>query len=290
MAHAQKLAAKALLDTAAEDWTGEMGDRWLRNLDRFEGMIAPVGRALLERAAFRAGERVIDIGCGAGATSLEIASRLGADGAVLGLDISPVLIAAAESRARAAGAGNLSFRCDDAATASLEGGAFDRLFSRFGVMFFPDAARAFINLHRFVRTGGRADFSIWAPARENRWIAQTLAVIGEFVELPPALPRAPGPFALDDPAYVRELLEGAGFSSVGFETWRGEQAVGGPGATPEEAVAFVFDAMLFGRMVDEVDPGARPKVRGKLLELYARHRTPKGILMSGTAYLVKARS
>ncbi len=285
----EKPAGKPLLDTAAEDWSGEMGERWLNNLDRFEGMIAPVGRALLERAVFRAGERVVDIGCGAGATSLEIANRVGTSGAVLGLDISPTLIAAAERRARSAGAGNLSFRCGDAATTSFAGGTFDRLFSRFGVMFFPDAARAFANLHRFIRPGGRADFSVWAPARENMWIAQTLAVIGEFVELPAPVPRSPGPFALDDPAYVLELLEGAGFTSVGFETWRGNQPVGGPGASPEEAVAFVFDAMSIGRMVDEAHPDTQAKVRRKLLELYARYRRPEGILMSGTAYLVTAR-
>src|SRR5579885_178869 len=113
-------AEKPILDSAAEDWSSEMGERWLKNLGRFEGMIAPVGRALLERADFRAGERVVDVGCGGGATSLEIAARVGSGGAVLGLDISPALIAAAEHRARAARAANLHFRCADAASATLE--------------------------------------------------------------------------------------------------------------------------------------------------------------------------
>lgn len=280
---------KPILDSAAEDWSGEMGERWLKNLDRFEGMIAPVGRALLEKAAFRPGERVIDVGCGAGATSLEIAKRVGPSGAVLGIDIAPVLIATAERRAREARAGNLRFRCADAAAASLDEQSFDRLFSRFGLMFFPDAPAAFANLHRFVRRGGRADFSVWAPARENLWMVQTLAVIGEFVALPAPVPRAPGPFALDDPTYVRELLERAGFSSVEFETWRGDQPVGGPGATAEEAVAFVLDAMSVGKMLDEAGPDARSKVRAKLLELYGRHRAGNDILMSGAAYLVSAR-
>ena len=283
-------AEKPILDSAAEDWSGEMGERWLANLDRFEGMIAPVGQALLERAAFRDGERVIDIGCGAGATSLDIAKRIGARGAVLGVDISPVLIAAAEGRAHVAGAANVRFRCADAATASLDEPPFDRAFSRFGVMFFGDARAAFANLHRFVRGGGRIDFSVWAPARENAWVAQTLAAIGQFVALPAPTPRAPGPFALDDPAYVGELLEGAGFSSVAFETWRGGQPIGGPGATPEEAVAFVFDAMSFGKMLDEAGTDTRAKVRGKLLELYTRYRASDGIRMSGTAYFVTARS
>lgn len=280
---------KAALENTAEDWAGEMGERWLRNLERFEGMIAPVGRTLMERAAFRAGERVLDVGCGGGATSLEISKRVGATGEVLGLDISPALIAAGERRARAAGAGNLRFRCADAATASLEEPPFDRLFSRFGVMFFPDAAAAFANLHRFVRPGGRADFGVWAPARENIWLVHTLAVIGEFVELPRPVPHTPGPFALDEPDYFRELLENAGFSSVGFETWRGDQCVGGPGATPEEAAGFILDAMSIGKMLDEVGPDSRAKVRARLVELYMRHRAPDGIRMPGTAYLVSAK-
>lgn len=280
---------KPILQHAAEDWSGEMGERWLKNLGRFEGMIAPIGQALIERAAFRAGERVVDVGCGAGATTLEISKRVGTRGAVLGLDISPVLVAAAERRAGAAGAGNLRFRCADAATASPDERPVDRLFSRFGVMFFADAPGAFANLRRFVRSGGRADFSVWAPARENPWMMQTLAVIGEFVELPRPVPRAPGPFALDDPGYVRELLEGAGFSSVEFETWRGDQPVGGPGATPEEAAAFILDAMSIGKMLDEAGPDTRTQVRGRLVELYARHRASDGIRMGGTAYFVTAK-
>jgi SAM-dependent methyltransferase len=283
-------AEKPILETAAEDWSGEMGERWLKNLDRFEGMIAPVGQALIERAAFRAGERIVDVGCGAGATSLEIAKRVGTSGAVLGLDISPVLVAAAERRARAAGAANLRFRCADAASASPEERPFDRLFSRFGVMFFTDARAAFANLRGFVRSGGRADFSVWAPARENPWMMQTLAVIGEFVELPRPVPRAPGPFALDDQAYVRELLEGAGFSSVEFQTWRGDQPVGGPGATPEQAAAFILDAMSIGKMLDEAGPDTRTRVRARLVELYERHRASDGIRMAGAAYFVTARS
>ena len=86
-----------------EDWAGEMGARWLASLDRFEGMIAPIGAALLERAAYQPGERVLDLGCGGGATTLAIAAMVGPEGAALGLDIAPMLIEQAEARAAAAG-------------------------------------------------------------------------------------------------------------------------------------------------------------------------------------------
>ena len=130
----------------AEDWAGEMGERWLRHLERFESMIAPIGAALLESAGFRPAQRVLDLGCGAGGTSLEIARRVGPKGAVLGVDISAPLIAAAERRAQQAAADNVSFRCADAAIAQLPEAPFNRMFSRFGLMFFNDARAAFAHL------------------------------------------------------------------------------------------------------------------------------------------------
>ena len=83
----------------ADDWSGEMGQRWLRNVDHFEAMLEPIGTALLDRAAIAPGERIVDLGCGGGATSRAIAARVGPAGAVLGLDISPDLIVAARARA-----------------------------------------------------------------------------------------------------------------------------------------------------------------------------------------------
>jgi hypothetical protein len=141
----------------------------------------------------------------------------------------------------------VSFRCADATTVSIDGPPFDRLFSRFGLMFFQDAHAAFANLHGLLRAGGRADFSVWSPAREIPWISQVMGIIGRYVDLPAPTPRAPGPFALDDPDYIRDLLGGAGFSGIRIDTWAGEQPIGGPGANPEQATAFVLDAMSLGK-------------------------------------------
>ena len=104
----------------AEDWAGEMGARWLANIDRFESMIAPIGEALLARAGFQPGQHVIDIGCGGGATSLAIASAVGASGSVVGIDISPDLIAKATERGVAAGLTNARFECADASLYQAE--------------------------------------------------------------------------------------------------------------------------------------------------------------------------
>jgi SAM-dependent methyltransferase len=246
-----------------------MGERWLNHLDRFEGMIAPVGEALLDQAAYRPGERVIDVGCGAGGTTIEIARRVGARGSVLGLDLSPALIAAATRRAAAVELPQVSFRCGDAASARLEGPPFARLFSRFGLMFFSEPWGAFTHLHTLLARRGRANFSVWAPPRDNEWIAAVMALVRERVELPEIESRTPGPFALDDPDYVRELLTRGGFSDIGIDRWHGKQFVGGTGATPEAAADFVFDAMSFGRLLQSCTPELREGIRAGLVALFA---------------------
>jgi SAM-dependent methyltransferase len=273
-----------------EEWAGEMGERWLTHLDQFEAMIAPVGLALLKHAGYRSGERVIDIGCGGGGTTIDIARQVGPGGSVVGVDISPQLITAAERRARAEGARNVSFRCADATVVTIDGPPFDRLFSRFGLMFFQDAHAAFANLHRLIRAGGRADFSVWPPGREIPWVSQVMGIIGRYVQLPAPTPRAPGPFALDDPDYIRELLDSGGFSGIRIDTWNGEQPIGGSGASPEQATAFVLDAMSLGKAFEEegAAPHARMEAEAELRALFARNHDKDGIRMPARAYLVSA--
>ncbi len=275
---------------AAEDWSGDLGERWLAHLDRFEGMIAPAGAALLQHAAIASGERVIDVGCGAGGTTIEIARRIAPAGEALGLDISQALTAAATQRASVANVRNVRFVCADAATFKLVEQPYDRLFSRFGLMFFPRPVEAFTNLRRFLRRGARADFSVWAPARENGWVVALMEIIGRHVELPQPEPHAPGPFAFDDPVYLREVLEKAGFESTRIDTWRGQQLVAGRGATPEQAADFVLQALQFGDLLQEANPSARETARAQLVDLFAKHKTADGIAMAATAFLVTTRA
>jgi len=275
---------------SAEDWSGAMGERWLANLARFEGMIAPIGEALMAHAAFAKGERVIDVGCGGGGTSIEIARRVRPTGAVLGLDISQVLVDAAIRRAREANVPNVRFHCADAATFRLDEPPYDRLFSRFGLMFFPHPVDAFTNLHRLLRRGARTDFSVWAPAPENAWVAMIMGIVGRHVELPEPVPHAPGPFAFDDPAYLCGVLQQAGFEAVQIDAWHGEQLIGGAGASPEQAADFALQVMHFGELLDAANPAARDTVRAQLCELFAQHRTSSGIAMRAKAFLVRSRS
>ncbi|AUX69953.1 SAM-dependent methyltransferase [Porphyrobacter sp. HT-58-2] len=271
-----------------EDWAGEMGARWLASLDRFEGMIAPIGTALLAQADYQPGERVLDLGCGGGATTLAIAEAAGATGAALGLDVAPMLIARAEERAAASGS-PARFVCADAATATLDEPPFDRLFSRFGSMFFPDPVAAFANLKTMLTPSARIDLAVWAHPRDNAWMMEVMSVVRAHVEVPPAVPRAPGPFAFEDLGYLEDILTKAGFSGMEAAGYTGEQAVGGPGATPAEATDFVLASMAAGRILLQQGEDVLATARADLGKVFTRHyREGEGVMLSCKAWLVKA--
>ena len=272
-----------------EDWAGEMGARWLANLTRFEATIAPVGEALLARAAFAPGERVIDLGCGGGGTTIAIAGAVVPGGMALGLDISPDLIAAATRRAAAAGAANARFLCADAASVVLPDAPYDRLLSRFGSMFFAEPVAAFTHLRRLLKPSGRIDLAVWGPPAENDWMAEGMAVARAHVEMPAPVPRAPGPFAFEDVDYLREVLGGAGFRQIDIGALTGLLPVGGAGATAQEAQAFACSAMAFGQVLLDYPADVRVAVERDLTALYQSHYRPgEGVMMRYGVWLVSA--
>ena len=271
-----------------EDWAGDMGARWLASLDRFEGMIAPIGAAPLARADYQPGERVLDLGCGGGATTLAIAQVVGPEGAALGLDIAPMLVERAAQRAADAGS-PARFVCADAATAKLDEPPFDRLFSRFGSMFFEAPVPAFTNLGVMLKPGAGIDLAVWANPRDNLWMMAMMGVVRSHIDIPPAIPRAPGPFAFEDLGYLEEVLTGAGFTGMDVAPYEGVQAVGGPGAAPEEAIEFVLASMAAGRMLAEAGADVREAARADLIAMFAEHhRDGEGVMLGCKAWLVSA--
>jgi SAM-dependent methyltransferase len=275
-------------DIAMEDWAGEVGDRWLAHIDRFESMIEPIGIALLNAADFQPGERVIDVGCGGGPTTLEIARRIGADGRVTGIDIALQLILIAEKRRAAAGTTNVRFQCADAQTEQAEGGPFDRLVSRFGVMFFADSRAAFANMRTWLRPGGEMMFACWGPPQENPWIAKVGEVIARFAEVPQRDPDGPGPFRFADPEATREMLESAGWRDVRCIPHRAVQPLGGAGASPEQAAAFVLEAMAMREVLETAGPFALSRAQGALIAALEPHYRTGSVLLPGMCWFVRA--
>ena len=272
-----------------EDWAGEMGAKWLANLERFEGMIAPIGEALLKQADYKHSERVLDIGCGGGGTTIAIAQAVAPSGEVLGIDISPDLTTAATQRANDAGVSNIRFICADASTVQFDDKPFDRLFSRFGSMFFPEPHKAFANLHSLLRPSARIDLAVWGPPRDNLWMMEMLSIVRRYVDIPPAVPRTPGPFAFEDLDYLNEILASGGFSNVNVSAYQGLQPIGGVNVTPQDAVSFILSSMAVGRALDEQGADVRSAAEADLIELFQNHyEAGRGVMMQGKAWLASA--
>ena len=196
-----------------EAWNGPMGAQWAANEARTERGLAPVLDALIDWAAPRLGSRVVDIGCGAGGTTLALARAVGPTGTVIGLDVSSVILDVA--RARLAETTNTRLELADALSWTLADDPADLLFSRFGVMFFGDPVAAFANLRRALKPTGHFAFAAWAAQADNPWVdVPYQAALTVVPPPPPADPTEPGQFAFGDPARVRRILHDAGYGPV----------------------------------------------------------------------------
>ena len=165
---------------------------------------------------FKPGERVIDVGCGSGATAIAFARKVAPSGRVLGVDVSGPML----ERARQAAPKELpiDFVLADATVYPFEPASFDVLASRFGVMFFADPALSFANMRKALRPSGRLTFACWREPRENPFFMAPLAAAYKHVpKLPQQGPEDPGPFAFASEPRVRRILDAAGFTGVEME-------------------------------------------------------------------------
>lgn len=197
-------------------WNGKQGEQWAANEARTERGLAPVLDALLAWASPAPGMRVVDVGCGAGGTTLALSQAVGPQGHVTGLDVSAVILEAARARLANApdGTSNTTLELADALTWSSPAPA-DLLFSRFGVMFFGDPIAAFANLRRALKPGGTFAFAAWAALADNPWVNTPLqAALSTLPPQPPEDPEEPGQFAFGNPDRVRRILHAAGYTPV----------------------------------------------------------------------------
>src|SRR5213593_5220288 len=270
-------------------WNEAAGPKWVSFQKVIDAQIAPLGERAMDRAGIDPGERVIDVGCGCGDTTIALARRVGPAGLVLGIDISAPMLERAAETARAEGLANVRFENADAQTHRLPPGAFDVVYSRFGIMFFADPVAAFANLRSALRPGGRLAFICWQALRENPWLAVPLEAAARHLTLPPPpAPDAPGPFSLGDPERVRGILSRAGFADVRLEDLRETLTIGG-GAL-DQAVEFVLQMGPTGAALREADPAVRPAVAAAVRAALAPFHTPAGVRMASAAWVVTGRS
>lgn len=265
-------------------WNDAGGSVWVEMQAQLDRMTAPFSRQAVEALAPAAGERLLDIGCGSGGSTLELARRVGAGGQVLGLDISIPMLGLAKRRAAEAGLDNVRFVEADAQTTALEPHGHDGLFSRFGVMFFDDPVVAFTNLHGALRPGGRLAFVCWRTLAENGWATVSLtAALRHLPAPPPPVPGAPGAFAFADPDRIRDILGRAGFSGIAVTAFDTKAGVG----DLDQTLALVLRSGPVGALLREHED-KREVVAAAVREALAPHQTAEGVLLDAATWIVTA--
>ena len=266
-------------------WNAEVGQRWAKFQDEIDAMFLPLTQAALDRAAARPGENVVDIGCGCGATVIELARRVGPRGSVLGVDVSAVMLARAA--ARIAGLHPARLVEADASSHPFAGTA-NLVFSRFGVMFFDDPVEAFANIRQALTPGGRLVMAVWRRLAENPWAAVPLAAaLPHLPPQPPPDPHAPGPFAFADSARVRSILSEAGFSEIEIDPHDTMIRLGGSGEAAE-AAARSLEIGPVARAVRDADQRTRDAAQSAILAEFRRLQGPEGLSLAGGIWLISA--
>ena len=233
-------------------WNEVAGAKWVVNQTMIDRLMAPLTEALLQIVVPHDGEHVLDVGCGCGDLSLRLATAVGASGKVVGVDVSKPMLAHAAARARATEA-SVDWREADAMTEPFEP-VFDLVTSRFGVMFFEDKARAFANLRRAVKPGGRFVFLTWRARAEVEWFQTPLEWVSPILPMPEPIDGAIGPCGLADGEATRALLADAGFRNVLAEPLDRSLLMG---ATIDDAFALMVDTGPAAALLRDADPDQR---------------------------------
>ena len=275
-------------------WNEDGGRRWVEHIDQLERMLDELSGVLVAAVDARSGERVLDVGCGCGQTSLELARRVGPSGAVEGVDISAPMLARARERARDAGLANARFHQADAQTARFGGDAegalpagFDLVFSRFGVMFFDEPVPAFAHLARALKKGGRVAFVCWRAYEDNAWAHVPREAVAPLAPPQAQEPRAPGPFRFAEGEWLESLLHEAGLTDVSLARFDVPMFLG---ASLDEAVDMTTQAGPAARQLAEVDEDTRARALSLVRDALSRHVAPDGHVALGTSsWVVTAR-
>jgi SAM-dependent methyltransferase len=263
-------------------WDGDEGAYWAEHAEYFDRAISAHHVVLMRAAAITADDRVLDVGCGTGETTLAAASAA-STGSALGVDLSSRMLDYARKRAADAGVVNASFLHTDAQIHPFAPASFDVVISRTAAMFFSDHATAFANLRDALAPSGRIVLTVWQGIEGNEWLQQIAGALAAGRDMPLPPPNA-GPFALSDPERVRGLMADSGFADVEFINTEGGMWFGNDA---DDATQFILG--LQGWMLQGLDDTGRQRAVDNLHASTSAHETPEGVLFGSSTWTITAR-
>jgi SAM-dependent methyltransferase len=269
----------------ARSWDGDDGDHWTEYASHYEAAVQGHYRHMRAAADIGSDERVLDVGCGTGETTID-AARAAYDGAALGIDLSSRMLAYARERARRAGLANARFEQADAQVHKFGADAFDIVISRTGGMFFDDPVVAYRNLLAVLRPRGRLVLLAWQSIEANEWLREIVTALAAGRDMPPPATDGPGPLSLSDPSRGRSILQAAGFVEIAFEGVN-ERFVLGENA--EDAFEFMRGAGIVHGMLEGADDALRKRAMAGLRATFEAHAGSAGVTYDSGSWLITAR-
>jgi SAM-dependent methyltransferase len=269
-------------------WNEDTGRAWIDYEEHTDVLTKPFGEEAMRVLAPAEGEAMLDVGCGTGATTMELARRVGPSGGVVGVDISRPMLERARQRAAEAHLDNIDFVHADAQTETLPAHR-DGVYSRFGIMFFDDPTAAFANLARALKPDGRLAFVCFQVREHNPWLFLPARAAEPHLGDPKLAPNnVPGPFGLADPDRTRSILETAGLQDIRVDPFVIDFRL--PGGDDVDGVAAVMLAVLPTRhLLAAADDQARQAAEKAVSEALAPYRTDDGVRLRGSTWVVSAR-
>jgi len=276
---------------ATEAWSGPLFEIFVKYRDLTTGGLGAHGEEAMRANPPRAGERVLDVGCGFGDTTRRLAELVGPEGSALGVDVSPPFIETAQREAGEAGEANVEFRVADVQTLELPR-EFDYAYSRMGVMFFANPVAALRNVRAALVPGGRFCAVVWRRKLDNEWVHRAEEVVEEYLDHPEESDEptcGPGPFSMADADTVSEQLKIAGFEQIALQRCDLPMKVG---SDLDQAVEFGMALgpageilRLWGDRVDEI----RPQIAAKVRAAIADFEQPDGVYAPASTWIITAR-
>jgi len=270
-------------------WSGKGGDIWVERQNAMDTMLSPLGEAALNKLDFKEKENVLDIGCGCGNTTFNIAKRIGPSGNVTGLDISEPMLKRARESAVEMSVTNTSFKCVDVQTESLGDQVYSAAFSRFGVMFFEDSIMAFKNINKSLISGGSLSFVCWQSPAVNPWQSLFIQEIKKFLDLPSPPPRSPGPFAFMESEYVSSILEESKFQDITIEGYEAEVNMFSGRSLSDSVKDYISINPVVSGMLKESSENKIAEILNSAIKAFAPYYTEKGLIFPSSTWLVTAR-
>ncbi len=281
-------------DIVVEAWNTVLFDKFVRFRHLLVAGLAGHSDELLSRGLYRMGERVLDVGCGFGDSTIRIAELVGPEGSAVGVDCAENFVRIGEADAAAAGAPNATFFAADVQEEDLRG-PYDHAFARFGTMFFMSPVAALRNVRRALRPGGAFAQIVWRKREDNPWLHDAELRVREIVpvvshEDTNQVHCGPGPFSMSGPDMVSAMMNAAGFVRIAFERFDTDICIGRDLAEAVEFAMALGPAGEIIRLAGDAGERLKPKVIETLRDTLRRYEREDGIWAPSSTWFITARN